>query len=343
MFSPQKVWSRRKDIAGSLMYWSGLSRGFEVLTQPVGAIILMYHSVAPDHLAGAIDPPNRLIPESFERQMAYLRRHRNVVSMTELVSQLEAGNALPAGTVCITFDDGYLDNLTTAAPILEKYELPATLFLPTAYIDRAETQWADLLHCCFANRTGNALDLPQLSLRADLSVEEQRARARRAVHLKLLQATYPERCDLFRVLKDQLQPMIPGDQLTMGWDDVRTLVRRYPRFEIGGHSQHHIDLKAHSGAFAQQEIVGCAKDIERELGVRPQHFSFPYGRWSDETRSMVRAAGWRSSVGASAKFRIDTSSDRFAMPRPATPNSMTDLRFRTSGAYPGVLAMIGLH
>ena len=52
--------------------------------------------------------------------------------------------------MCITFDDGYRDNLTVAAPILEKYRLPATLFLATGYVERGETQWSDTLHWLLA-------------------------------------------------------------------------------------------------------------------------------------------------------------------------------------------------
>lgn len=337
------AWARRKDVAGSLMYWLGVAKGFEVVAQPSGAIILMYHSVAPDDLAPEIDPPNRLSPQDFERQMAFLREHRNVVSMGDLVSQLERGETPPSGTVCITFDDGYLDNLTTAAPILEKYDLPATLFLPTSYIDRAETQWADALHGYFSRRTGDRLDLQRWGLSVDIGDAHQRAAARRDVHLRLLRATYAERSELLGAIEQCLQPLGTAVRLTMNWDDVRELARRFPRFEIGGHSRNHIDLMTHRGDLAEEEIAGCAQDLRQQLGEGARHFSFPYGRWCDETRSMVRASGWRSAVGASDRMRIDRASDRFVLARPATPSSMTELKFRTSGAYPGVLAMVGLH
>jgi peptidoglycan/xylan/chitin deacetylase (PgdA/CDA1 family) len=337
------VWARRKDVAGSLMYWLGVARGFEAVAQPSGAIILMYHSVAPDDLVPEIDSSNRLSPQDFDRQMAFLREHRNVVSMGELVSKLEGGETPPAGTVCITFDDGYLDNLTTAAPILDKYNLPATLFLPTSYIDRAETQWVDALHGHFSRRTVGRLDLPRWGLSADLTDARQCAAARRDVHLRLLRATYAERRELLGAIEECLRPRGAPPRLTMNWDEVRELARRYPRFEIGGHSRNHIDLMTHRGALAEDEIAGCAQDLHRQLGEGARHFSFPYGRWCDETRSMVRASGWRSAVGASDRMRIDRASDRFVLARPATPSSMTELKFRTSGAYPGVLAMFGLH
>ena len=91
----------------------------------------MYHSVAKPDAAPWIEPGNRVDPRTFERQMAYLAAERRVVSLSELVDTIADGRALAADTVCITFDDCYRDNLTVAAPILERYRLPATLFLAT--------------------------------------------------------------------------------------------------------------------------------------------------------------------------------------------------------------------
>src|SRR5712692_3225333 len=128
-----------------VVYWSGVGRAFEAATQPTGAIILMYHSIAADNVAESVDPPNRLPPGMFERQMAFLSEHRRVVALSHVVEEIAAGRSPAAGTVCITFDDGYLDNLTTAAPILDRHKLPATLFLATGYVERGEAQWADSL------------------------------------------------------------------------------------------------------------------------------------------------------------------------------------------------------
>lgn len=127
----RRLWSFRREAIGAAVYWSGIGRAFELAAQPTGAIILMYHSIAADDIAEFVDPPNRLSPAMFERQMAFLSEHRRVVPLSQVVEEIVSGASPSAGTVCITFDDGYLDNLNTAAPILEKHKLFATLFLAT--------------------------------------------------------------------------------------------------------------------------------------------------------------------------------------------------------------------
>jgi len=337
----QRVWAKKRRYADTMLYWSGAAWAFEKVRHPSGAVILMYHSVADDEVAEFIDPPNHLRSTEFERQMAFLSRHRNVVSLMELIEQLNAGEEPSAGTVCITFDDGYLDNLTVAAPILEKYQLPAMLYLPTAYIDRGETHWADLVYQLIRFRTRDHLTMPSLGLSADLSDKMQQIGAYQMLHRPLLTALYPDRQAILEQVREQLQPSQVGPRLTMNWDDVRDMGQRFPQFSIGGHSQWHVDLNAHRGQCALGEIEGCKRRIQSELGIDPEHFSFPYARWSVETRSLVEQYGWKSAVGDGHGFRIGLKSDKFVLPRLPTPVSMTDLKFKTGGSFPSVYALMG--
>ena len=261
-------------------------------------MILMYHSVAPDEAAPYIEPANRIDPRTFERQMALLASWGRVVALSALVDEIAADRTPPAGTVCITFDDGYRDNLTVAAPILAKHRLPATLFLATGYVERGEAQWSDTLHW---------LSPPDC----------------RRLHGYLLEAGHDER---MRIL-DRLQAEERAPRLMLDWDEARRLVRRYPLFEIGGHTRDHLDLTRHPGE-ARAQIEGCFEDLRRELGVEARHFSYPYGRWCADTRRAVIGAGWRSAVATEPARRVGRSSDRYAMPRVQAPRSMTQLAFK---------------
>lgn len=326
-------------VTGAAVYWSGTARLFELAAQPSGAIIIMYHSVAPDDVAEFIDPPNRVHPAMFAKQMEFLREHRRVVPLAEVVEQVSAGHSPPAGTVCITLDDGYLDTFTIAAPILAKLGLPATLYLATGYVERRQAQWADVLHWQLRRRTADQLRVPWLTP-LDLAHPPGRHAAYTVLHQHLLEADEAERAELLAEVGRQLAPTGKPPRITLGWDDVRELQRRYPLVEIGGHTRDHIDLTSNRGAAARAQIESCAADLRRELGLQPSHFSYPYSRWWEETQDLVRAAGWTSAVGMGHGVRIVAGSDVFAMPRIETPQTMTELRFKTSGAYPGALAML---
>ena len=339
----KNLWFRRHAVAGGLIHWSGAGRVYEAARRPTGAIVLMYHSISDGSADAHVDPANRLPLAAFERQMAFLAEHRKVLSLSALVDQVSRGESPPAGSVCITFDDGYLDNLTVAAPVLAKYSFPATLYLATGYVQRSEPQWADVLHSLWLRRTVHRLNLPELGLPSgDLSFAAPAAAARKLLHRGLLGAEHVQRTQCLTEIERQLKPAGTMPRLTMNWDDARELRARYPLFEFGGHTQDHIDLRTHTGDTAQRQIDGCAADIRRELNAEPQHFSFPYGRWCDSTRGLVSGSGWRSAMGAGHDVRIGRQSDRFAMARIEAPRGMSAFRFKTSGAFPGALSMLGM-
>jgi peptidoglycan/xylan/chitin deacetylase (PgdA/CDA1 family) len=91
--------------------------------------VLMYHHVSP--VEGMIN----VVPANFEQQLLWLKR-RGYRSLTseEFAGHLN-GNPVPAKSVLITFDDGYLDNWVYAYPLLKKYGYTALVFLVTSWIN----------------------------------------------------------------------------------------------------------------------------------------------------------------------------------------------------------------
>lgn len=98
--------------------------------------IVMYHSVYPD-----AKPENRLTvsPDTFERQMFFLKSHRyNVLPLESIAALIKAKKKIPHKTIAITFDDGYKDNYIYAFPVLKRHGLPATIFLIVNEIGRPQ-------------------------------------------------------------------------------------------------------------------------------------------------------------------------------------------------------------
>jgi peptidoglycan/xylan/chitin deacetylase (PgdA/CDA1 family) len=317
-----------------LLYWSGLAPLFARMRSAPSTTILMYHSVPTSDLARWIDPCNSMPPDAFERQMAFLARHRNVISINALVSSLRQGVLLPRGTVAITFDDGYLDNLTVAAPILAKYELPATLYLTTGAIDRAQPQWIDALYTAFSYRSCSALSLEDYGLQTwQLTDSSALRQAYFAIVHKLLKAGAEDRQHLMEVVLNQLAPTQKPPRLLMTWEEVRQLRQQFPNFELGAHTANHIDLGTHSH-LAVQEIETSLDRIEAETGYRPRHFAYPYNRYNAAAQSAVKRLNLKSAVATCAEPVVRQQPDFYALPRVEASRSMTLLRLRTSGAFP---------
>lgn len=210
-----------------LSYWSGLSSLYARFKHEGAATILMYHSIPAAHESEWIDPCNCMTADDFEKQVAFLANSRYVVSIKQLTQQLECGEPIRKGTVAITFDDGYLNNLTVAAPILAKYNLPATLYLATSYIETGKNQWIDTLYSAFRARSQHRLMLDELG-KWTLSDKVQRQAAYAAIASYLIEASVEQRQSLLATIDSQLAPTAYPPRLTMNWDEVRQMQQQYP-------------------------------------------------------------------------------------------------------------------
>ena len=100
-----------------------------------GAVILQYH-----HVSETLPAVTSVSSETFTKHMQYLKDQQfNVIPLNELISQLQAGQELADKTVAITFDDGYKNNYEQAAPILEKFGYPYTIFVNPELIDSGKS------------------------------------------------------------------------------------------------------------------------------------------------------------------------------------------------------------
>ncbi|OHA94169.1 MAG: hypothetical protein A3E02_00795 [Candidatus Zambryskibacteria bacterium RIFCSPHIGHO2_12_FULL_38_34] len=98
-------------------------------------IVLIYHRVAD---VGS-DPHKLCVsPKNFKEQIKYLKENFNIVPLYEVIQDLADGQ-IKSGSVAITFDDGYADTLHAALPILEKFGVPATIFVTVGSIGLPES------------------------------------------------------------------------------------------------------------------------------------------------------------------------------------------------------------
>lgn len=80
----------------------------------------------------------------------------------------------------------------------------------------------------------------------------------------------------------------------MTWDELREMQRA--GMTIGAHSRTHPELTKRGVSLAS-EIQGSRDDIQKNLGVTPDLFAYPYGDWDDRVAAAVRAAGYRAARG----------------------------------------------
>ena len=217
-------------------------------------------------------------PEIFERHLRTLKGHYKVVPLRELAEIFQRGEAPPPRAVAITFDDGYLNNLTHAAPLLNKYGLPATFFVTTGFMDGTHQPW------WFRLRS-------QIAASAKSSGEMKREIIATETELKRMNATSRDEALATRgVPAAAPYPMLD-------WSGVKMLMEQ--GHEIGAHTVSHISMGHETPKTVAREIRESIARISKMTGVSPTVYSYPYGEGDHQNETiarLVREAGCRGGV-----------------------------------------------
>jgi peptidoglycan/xylan/chitin deacetylase (PgdA/CDA1 family) len=255
--------------------------------------VLAFHRVNDER-----DPFFPAVPTAaFDRWMRHLARTYRVLALEELAERAR-GDGVPRGAIAVTFDDGYRDTLTHAAPVLARYGVPATVFLTTGCIGAADVLWFDRLALAFRTTTRPRYEAPWGEVLPLGSVGERlRALDQLLAHLKrqpddVLRETVAAAASALGVtdrrgLKD----------LMLSWDDVHALAGL--GFAIGAHTVNHPILSRVSLDRARREIEGSRAMIEAACGRPPRSFAYPNGGAADytpEIARLVEQAGFSCAV-----------------------------------------------
>jgi peptidoglycan/xylan/chitin deacetylase (PgdA/CDA1 family) len=252
----------------------------------------------------------------FEGQMRFISRYYRVVSLADLVAHLDSGSS--DIVLAITFDDGYRDNRTNAFPVLERYGLPATIFLATESIDSGEPLWFERLAAALKLTTCEFIDVEwDIPRRFWLRTPAERLAANKEIFSALRQMTNEARAQQLACVLDALgrHEDASRDRPMLNWDEIRWMHQR--GIDFGGHTVTHPYLSRLTGEQMDWEVRECKRRIESELQAPVRHFAYPNGQEADFTassKSALRDAGYEAAVTTLWGLNYATT-DRFELRR----------------------------
>lgn len=287
-------------------------------------LILGYHRIADIDW----DPFSLSVtPENFSQHLQVLSECANVLPLHDLHTAMEEGS-IPPRSVAITFDDGYVDNLYAAKPLLESFRFAATVFISTGYL--GGEFWWDTLSRMVRSADGSG----GLSLRIGQSFHEWRP------------DSDWEWCDRTSLLHTIYQLLLPLDVAARAkclahldnWPGVKNSqgIQNTAMSEsevihlaaddsmyVGAHTVSHPMLATLAPENQRDEIMRSKVMLETLLGQQVTGFSFPNGSKCAESFRIVRECGFTYAC-ASQKDIVWRRSDPFDLPRFWVPNCQAD-------------------
>lgn len=256
-------------------------------------MVFIFHRVLPEKDPLRWDEPDAA---QFDWMVRLISRNFSVMPLGQAVDRLKAGT-LPAGAASITFDDGYKDNLTVAAPILKRYGLAATFFIATGFLGGGRMWNDDIIEAVRAS-PDSLVDWSEFELgRHDLVSDDHRRAAITSVLGELKYVPHDTRAATAREIARRAGLDDTSD-LMMTSDEVRSL--RAAGMEIGGHTCSHPILNSLGDDDAYAEIVRGKSELEVMLGERVCVFAYPNGNperdFAAKHVDMIREAGFSAAV-----------------------------------------------
>ena len=248
--------------------------------------------------------------ETFEGQIKLLKKKFNIVSIDEI---LKIDNRFE-NNLAITFDDGYKDNLTHAVPILEKYNVPATIYITTRFLENKLDMWWYEIEKIIWQK--DKLDFYFLDKKYYFDIKEENNKKNCYKKLSLLfkSLSYLDQNKLLEQITKTKERIQFRDKILNKSDLIQLDQKK--NITIGSHTHTHANLAILNDYECKKELLLSKQILENILNKKIAHFAFPYGSKKDagfREANLVRDAGYQSAVTTQSGGKIN--SNLYLIPR----------------------------
>ena len=286
-------------------------------------LILSYHRVLrdQDRIIRFIQPGMYVTESVFDFQMKTLAAHYRLLSFTDLL-EMWRDKAIDRNTryAVVTFDDGWLDNYLHAYPILKKYKIPATIFLPTSLIDTDHWFWHERLIYLCTNGSSKWLkdcvfikghsDLVNQILTLIYSVLRDDSKYKKQEIDGLIKKLKPFPLEAIEEALTQFYQFLdishPAERALLNWNEIELMSKNGITF--GSHACTHRILTGLPTSEVKYEIEESLKMLKEKRINDVSIFSYPNGNNNSEIKKVLGSSGYQAAV--TTEFGIEGRAPR---------------------------------
>ena len=267
------------------------------------AIFLFHGVIEPSTCAVRNYTRKHIDVDYFATVLRNLKVHGNPVSMEEIRQHYENSQPLPPRAFSVTFDDGFENNLTVAAPVLMAEKVPATFYITTGLVDSNRMGWIDRIEYAIEMCPRGSLRLPwgERAFNSDDDCKEllneirKRVKHDSSVDDDMLATNIQEQLGIPTTFVNDH----PLDR-KLTWTQVK-LLDSEPSFIVAGHSHTHRILEHLPDVELEEEIDTSLRLLKEKAGIQSCHYSYPEGLsfcYSDRVISVLKRRGVRCCPSA---------------------------------------------
>ena len=324
-----------RQSAAKLYYLSGLYESYHK-----GRVVLLtYHRVLSLEAAKKryVQPGMFVLDNVFEQHVGFLKEHFHVLSLRDLLDRWKRGMWDHDQRYCvITFDDGWLDNYVYASPILRRFRLPATIFLPTDFIGTSEWFWPEKVAYLMEEACDSSVESGRRAsfwheVNQLLGTNNHRVTPATEVNLhELAIDDIIERCKhltmetlhkLISRLSDILGSKFPDQRVLLNWAEVSEMSNQGISF--GSHSCSHRILTLLPLDEVRKELEQSNQVLREKRVNQVSVFCYPNGGCNKEIQALTKECGYEAAVGVRGGCEGRVPANLFEVKRISIHNDVT--------------------
>lgn len=291
--------SNLKGRVQNLITSSGLPR---LITRciPQRVAILRYHSVQDDPTRYSNSIGDAIIHSAsvFEAQMEFIARQCHPVTMDEVLDFARGEKTLPRRAVAVTFDDGYVDNLEIAIPILNRFGVRASFYITVGPVETARPPWFCRLRHAFGTTLKQTWHDSKEGCMRNITVASDRKSAFLVASERCARLAGDAQDQTLGTIEQELEVEPLSAKLMMTWDQVRAVHRS--GHIVGSHTLTHPNMACMGLKDLHKECTQSKSKLESELGLPVHHFSYPspilQPHWTQQTVDATEHATYKCAV-----------------------------------------------
>jgi len=261
-------------------------------------LVVLYHGVTKENDFHGIENyrGKHVSAEAFEKQISWLSKYFTIVPLKEIERLIGQNKKLNKPLCAITFDDGYRNNFLNAYPILKKYNVPATIFLTTGFIEKKIALWPDILEHAISHLKAQELTLhfPEGEQTYTTRTRKDKLTADMDIRNRLKKVSSDKRESVLGEIQniaqtDLKQVLSYSDYAPLSWNEIREM-KENGLITFGAHTDTHPILSQESEEF-QREEIRLSVDMLRSTIGDCEHFAYPNGQggdWNGTTKRILR-------------------------------------------------------
>ncbi len=256
--------------------------------------ILCYHGVTNIKSKGIENKNNKHISfKIFDYQIKKIKKNYNPISMNEVIMHFKEKIKFPKNSIAITFDDGFKNNYEVAAPILAKYQIPATFYISTGYVNSRRMFWVDEIEDCL-NRTKKKkinLKINNFNFNLNLNNNLSKINSLKFIKKKLKKINIKTKKIIIKKLIN-LTDIIPNVESSKNYQKLTNIeiknLDANELFTIGSHGVNHESMALLEKNQLELEIKNSINYLENLLKKEITHYSYPEGQPNDFNEYVIK-------------------------------------------------------